>query len=409
MIFDLSTILAALGGTSFILSLSFLLIWRMDTEKAGPILWFIGFLCLASSFFLFSAQQWLIPFFSEVLPSILCLSGLALSLYAQRRFLGISFIPWFDIGILSAFLIFFISQTMSPKPGLFMWVSIGSAYFLIRGSFLKAKDNSGEPVLFKRFSSASGLLLWGLCVLHVMYSLHFVMLSPSVESWLYSFYFFALFLFGGAWGLGLILMIPQQIAVELKVAELELRRLISIDPLTGAYNRRYFFEVAAKELSRVQRYKSSASVMLLDVDHFKVINDTYGHASGDIALKKVTLLCLSRLRKVDIFARIGGEEFAFFLPETDLDGAHQLAERIRSLFERMEMRLDTESVRLTTSIGVSSVSEHDKNIESVVQRADGALYKAKENGRNQTICAEFDGNAFGEEFPPRAPTPTAAY
>jgi diguanylate cyclase (GGDEF)-like protein/PAS domain S-box-containing protein len=171
---------------------------------------------------------------------------------------------------------------------------------------------------------------------------------------------------------------------EYKAMEARLRHLASTDPLTGIANRRHFMEQGRAEFSRSGRYGYPLSVMMLDVDHFKRINDTYGHDVGDQALKALTEEIGHALRGSDLLGRLGGEEFALLLPSTPLAGAHILAERVRGEIERM--RLDTSSGELgfTISIGVCELAG-DQDFSALLNRADKALYDAKNGGRNRVV------------------------
>jgi diguanylate cyclase (GGDEF)-like protein/PAS domain S-box-containing protein len=173
---------------------------------------------------------------------------------------------------------------------------------------------------------------------------------------------------------------------ERKQLEDELRVLAETDPLTTASNRRYFMAMSETEFARWRRYQRPFSVMLLDIDHFKKINDTYGHASGDEALKKLVATCREVVRKTDTIARMGGEEFCLMLPETGIDGAALLAERLREAVAQIVTPIEGGTFSFTASIGVSQVLPDDHNIEDVLYRADLLLYEAKNSGRNR-VCS----------------------
>jgi diguanylate cyclase (GGDEF)-like protein len=158
-----------------------------------------------------------------------------------------------------------------------------------------------------------------------------------------------------------------------------------IDALTGVNNRRHFSELLEAELERSRRYSRCLSVMMFDLDHFKKVNDTYGHAAGDEALRTFArTLQRSGLRKNDFWGRLGGEEFALVLPETCIDGALLPAERIRSMLEETSIQFEQVTFRITVSIGISQYQLGD-TIETVLGRADQAMYEAKQTGRNR-IC-----------------------
>ena len=173
----------------------------------------------------------------------------------------------------------------------------------------------------------------------------------------------------------------------LKESEERLRHLSITDSLTGVSNRRHFVEAAEQELARSRRYGRPASLLMLDIDHFKSINDTHGHAVGDEALRTFTTACRSLLRENDLLGRTGGEEFAILLPETDIAGARMVAERIRRRTAELTLPAGTETVRFTVSIGVACCAAGTRGVDAMLSSADEALYRAKAAGRNRVVCA----------------------
>ncbi len=167
----------------------------------------------------------------------------------------------------------------------------------------------------------------------------------------------------------------------------ELEQLAMTDPLTGLFNRRYFFEVAKKEFAKSIRYNRPLSVMVFDLDEFKEINDTYGHQAGDEALIHIGKLLLSQTRQPDILARYGGEEFIVLMPETSPTGAQVFAERLRQLVEDSPVQYKNNSISLTISAGISGRSDNncDETLDGFISQADQAMYKAKNTGRNQVF------------------------
>jgi diguanylate cyclase (GGDEF)-like protein/PAS domain S-box-containing protein len=171
--------------------------------------------------------------------------------------------------------------------------------------------------------------------------------------------------------------------------EAELRRLATTDSLTGAFNRRRFFQKARQEFLRHQRYGHPFAILLMDMDHFKKINDTHGHPVGDTVLKTFVDTCQRIFRVTDIFGRTGGEEFSAVLPETEAANAARVAERLRDrvMNSRIEGGTDTRPIQCTVSIGLTSLREDDVALESMIRRADKALYDAKRTGRNRVVQA----------------------
>ncbi len=165
----------------------------------------------------------------------------------------------------------------------------------------------------------------------------------------------------------------------------ELENLARRDGLTGLWNRRYFFELGQREILRAARERSPLALVFFDADHFKRINDTYGHEVGDKVLTDIAQLGLRQLREVDIFGRMGGEEFAVLLPETPYAGALLVAERLRGCFASHALQLPQGPVRFTASFGVAMLCRETPCVESLLRRADDALYEAKRCGRNR-VC-----------------------
>lgn len=171
---------------------------------------------------------------------------------------------------------------------------------------------------------------------------------------------------------------------ERKRVEQELQRLAMTDPLTGVYNRRHFFELAQQEFDRAHRYNHWISLIILDVDYLKQINDTYGHIVGDQTLQVIAQRVMRNLRQLDIFARYGGDEFVVLLPETCLEQAKSAAKRLHNSVSGEPIETPTGPIHLKISIGVAC-SREAGDIKTLLVKADRALYKAKEYGRNRVV------------------------
>jgi len=177
---------------------------------------------------------------------------------------------------------------------------------------------------------------------------------------------------------------------KLNKANQKLREAADHDFLTGLYNRRFLVDFIEKELHRVERYGENLSIMIFDIDYFKVVNDTYGHQNGDLVLKAVCVRATEIKRTTDLLARYGGEEFVMVMPRTNLDGATAIAERLRKAIEGMDSPIDGHMLKMTISIGVSTCGPYSKNMtfSRLFELADQALYNAKESGRNRVVTAE---------------------
>ena len=178
----------------------------------------------------------------------------------------------------------------------------------------------------------------------------------------------------------------QRDITDYKKLEQDLQILCRTDPLTTAANRRAFNEIISQEFSRFKRSQKEYALVMIDLDHFKSINDQHGHGAGDRVLIEVTERCKDNLRVHDIIARLGGEEFCILLPYTNLEQAHKVAERLRQKIEVMPIISDGNRIKVTVSVGISLVSEGDSDGHDAIERADKKLLEAKSLGRNR-VCA----------------------
>jgi len=182
--------------------------------------------------------------------------------------------------------------------------------------------------------------------------------------------------------LGFALMIVDQLASELN-------RMATLDALTGIGNRRVFYQRAEAELSRCRRKGAPLSVLMIDLDRFKSINDALGHAAGDDTLRRFAALVTPHLREYDFFARLGGEEFAVLLPDATEEMALAIAERLRELTEAERLPAPGFNPPTTASIGAAQLLPHEHGIDSLMHRADRGLYAAKSGGRNRVVAASW--------------------
>lgn len=177
----------------------------------------------------------------------------------------------------------------------------------------------------------------------------------------------------------------EKLAQELLEANKKLRELAYRDGLTGLYNHRYFQEILEREIKRARRYKKPLSLLMIDIDHFKKINDTYGHLHGDEVLKGLAQIFSESIRACDYAARYGGEEFSIILPETPLNGALNVAERLRQRVKNTPIVLADQEIRVTISIGLAAYENTQIEItrSQLISLADKALYQSKMAGRDR--------------------------
>ena len=176
----------------------------------------------------------------------------------------------------------------------------------------------------------------------------------------------------------------------------EIYKMTIMDGLTQVFNKRYFIESLEREIARSKRYQRDLSLIMFDIDHFKQINDTFGHLAGDQALKDLASLVKARTRSEEIVARYGGEEFTILIPETGIHGAILLAEHLRHIVESHKFIFEGEIIPLTVSFGVASITGKRWDSVAFIKATDEALYQAKRMGRNQ-VCSEPNPGVFTGE------------
>jgi diguanylate cyclase (GGDEF)-like protein len=185
-----------------------------------------------------------------------------------------------------------------------------------------------------------------------------------------------------------------------------LRRLATTDSLTGAFNRRYFMELMAREQRRADRYETIYTILMIDIDHFKRVNDTYGHQVGDRAIRAMADACKHATRPTDIVARYGGEEFVVTLTHTDQAGALKVAERLREAVSQIAIPTEREALTFTVSVGVGTYRTRS-SIDEIIGRADQALYRAKTAGRNR-VCVDESADPAAHGGAPAADAAAAS-
>jgi diguanylate cyclase (GGDEF)-like protein len=195
--------------------------------------------------------------------------------------------------------------------------------------------------------------------------------------------------------LSLVDAVGRQAGVAIQNSRLyeEIQQLAATDPLTGLYNRRHFYTLASHEFNMARRFNQSITAIMVDIDHFKRVNDTYGHLVGDIVLQNVANRCNKILRQSDILCRYGGEEFVILMIGTSLESALQIAERLRKRIADTPIETEGKSISITVSLGVSALGPYMHpvsltGLDILINRADQALYTSKENGRNRVTTWE---------------------
>jgi diguanylate cyclase (GGDEF)-like protein len=182
---------------------------------------------------------------------------------------------------------------------------------------------------------------------------------------------------------GLEVTITERTA-ELRRQNEVLEKMAITDPLTKAFNRRYFFDLAEKEMERALRYHRPLAVAIIDTDYFKDVNDTYGHQAGDQALINLVQICQQNIRTVDLFARYGGEEFVILMPESSPEAAIITVERLRTAIKNTPQVIDGQTISLSISAGIACWdATHEMNVSALLAHADQGLYQSKQGGRDR--------------------------
>ena len=183
-------------------------------------------------------------------------------------------------------------------------------------------------------------------------------------------------------------ILAHQFALALRRLKLykDIETLAITDGLTGVYTRRYFIERFDEEIKRASLRHSALAFLMIDADHFKMVNDQHGHLTGDMVLKEISNIIQENVREIDIVGRFGGEEFCVILPDTELEGSRVVAERIRKSAQKRLIKAYDSTLRVTLSIGVASYPSDGKVLEELMDKADWALYRAKSQGRNCVVA-----------------------
>ncbi len=376
-------------------------VWSFNRNIPGLRLWMVSFL-LGS---VFSVSLLVRDWFPEVVAVAISQGSVSLAAYlclmASRMYMGRRpFSHWYAVVGIGALMVASVYFTVvQPHLGMrFVFVGLGAGIcFLLTA---RTMADGGVRRVPARYLFALVAGLHGL----------FLLLRPALFK-------LAPVAPGGLPDAGLVTLVSQFVLLEAIVAVVllgfgalmlanefitsELRHLAEMDPLTNVFNRRAFLTLLDKAISAAQRTGTAVPVLVMDLDHFKNINDTWGHRAGDDVLRHFVMLAHRCLRKEDVMGRLGGEEFAIFLPNASAAGALAVAERLRALVEAQPVATGPQSIPLTVSVGVT-LCAHGDAAGAALQRADEAMYLAKERGRNRVEVSE---KILGT---PVAPAATAA-
>ena len=382
---DLRTLFFTLALLSTVISVVMLYIWRTDRTYPGFGLWSIGNVFAAFGYFFVSFND-LIPSPLVVFGVTFTMAGFALAYEGIRRFRGRPPGKFISIGFvvsgISAFIVF-----THLLPNLVYRVSLVSlliaaicslcAYELVRKVAVMKRYTHWLTALFFLLNS---LLMLSRSVLTFFFSDIQLIYQPDVIQ--STFTLTQILCFVG-WSFCFVVLNSERLQEELIMAQIKLEKLATTDFLTGLNNGRHFFEIGLDEINRARRNNHPMSLIMFDIDHFKRVNDRFGHAAGDKVLSKIAEICQNNLRSVDIIGRLGGEEFAVILPNTLSKYAFGVAEHLRTQIETCFVEFFENQINVTASFGISELREQDEKISEPIMRADEALYKAKAGGRNR--------------------------
>ncbi len=351
-------------------------------DYAPARLWALGAISSAAGLFLISFRDIIPPFITIIIGNGLLMSGLMVVNFGVAQAAGRT-PPWkagwivFAAAIAVLFWKSMIDESTSIRILAF---SLANAIYFAHVIFVCLRySDSSRASSFRVFAAISVplalLSLWRGAA-SVSQGTSSLLASTSEQIIFISYYI----CYQLASATLLVLITNQQLQDKLE-------HLASTDPLTGLLNRRAFTRAAGREWSRSMRHKYPVSCLMIDIDHFKLLNDQHGHAVGDHVLTAVASSLTATMRIEDILCRYGGEEFVCLLPHTSKEGAQVMAEQLRERIAARKLSIDTGDCAVTISIGVAVRNARDITIESVIEEADRALYHAKQSGRNR-VCVE---------------------
>lgn len=379
---DIRTLFFVATLTTVLMAGAMVVLWRTHPTEPGGRYWAIGGALAATGFLFIWLRGAVPPFFSIPLANTLLAGGYGLVLLGVGRFAGRTVSPWPIVaavaGVFAACLYFadeaadvnarvvVISTvvgvmalwcarrlTMDIPPGMGLTQGMTAAVFALQGF----------PLLLRAVMTFLGPAAVG----HVFApnTIHAVVYVNTIIS-----------------SIGLTFGATAMVTRRLY---LHLDHVASHDPLTGLLNRHAVVQAAAREMARSARHAYPLSVLLLDIDHFKRVNDTYGHNAGDAVLRAFATAVLTALRRDDVLGRYGGEEFLALLPNSDRQAALAVAERTRAAISAMAVSYGGRTIAITTSIGVAEIAGHDASWDDAMRAVDTALYEAKRAGRDRVV------------------------
>ncbi len=389
MILDVRTMGIFSAVTPFILGFVMLIYWRERKVYGGFGRWVLANFCLGAGYLLGALRGFIPDSTSVILGNaivvycvILLYEGIE-QFYNRQAYSRLNYLI-FGGYLLAQFHLTYLDPNINVRVALTSWV----VSFLIFRSALKLFQG-GIPEL-RKTSRSAGFLFLGTALLPFIRAI-VALLQPAridffrdpINSW-FSIVFIVSMI---AWTFYFFFLNSARLELELETACTKLDVIARTDSLTNLYNRRHFDEQAEMEFKRAKRYGYTLSFLILDVDHFKSINDSNGHGVGDVVLLSLSQVLRSEVRPFDVLARFGGDEFVIMLVDTNQEQAHAIAERIRKMVEQTPLVFDFHTLTVCVSVGITSTHPADSELGSILKRGDDALYRAKQAGRNCVVIA----------------------
>lgn len=394
MSLDIKTLMFLCSITAIIMGFTILVTAQTLPQIQGVTKWAWGCGAQSIAWMLIFLRGSINEYFSTVIAYTLLLLSMVFFYQALMAFKEKPFskkIFYSLIGL--AFVLFNIFTYIYPNPILkTVTIALIGSFLAFLSSYLLFFNRENKTKISERIMGI-GFFVIGLSPLFTLltitlnsYKMSTVLSGIIIQNISFAFIFIAILILTSSF----MLMINDKFLGEIL-------RLATMDSLTEIYNRAAMEKLIEKEIDRSKRYNLPMSLLLLDLDHFKKINDTYGHQTGDFTLQKMVSVIVNVLRDHDMIGRFGGEEFTVLLPDTDLVNAHIVAERIRDIVAKTSVTAGSKSFNLTISIGLAALNVHEDDFQELFRRADLGLYKAKQTGRNRVVAVR-DKNIALEEL-----------
>ena len=387
---DLRTLFIITVLVNIIIAFVMAIYWRTQKTYAGFGYWTLANVSMTVTFSLFACRGFLPDFLTVVVANTVAIIGAVCRYAGVRFFWGAEKLrhPRFHITLVIGSALFIAYVTLIDENIVLRMFAISiliSGYFLATARSMLSGVQKGYPYE-----------AWTLTSLNISYAL--ILLGRAAE-WYYhpearnilyaspmsTLYFSAILLLEVATALVFLMMNSQRLAKSLMLVQQELEKLAASDTLTGLYNRRKLAELCSQEITAARANNQPSTMLLIDLDHLKQMNDTFGHSAGDALINTVVKIIRDQLRPTDIPGRLGGDEFLLILPNTTPETAKMIAEQIRQSVQNQVFYWEDKVLSMSLSIGVAALCDVDTNWNDWLQRADCNLYQAKKSGRNQIV------------------------